>query len=71
MNLAHTVHSNIAVGCDIFLPYLKFDNCQPEIGSDVVSRMVEQDVGMDVFANFGDSGLKPSVRHFRPFFERR
>ena len=28
-----------------------FVNCQPEVVSDVISGMVDQDVGLDVFAN--------------------
>ena len=44
----------------IFYWYLNLDNCQPEVGSDVISGMADQDVGMGICANFGDSKLKPS-----------
>ena len=53
-----------------FQPFLNFDNCQPEVVSDVISGIADQDVGMYVWANLGNSGLKPRRRHFRPFFER-
>ena len=43
-----------------FRPFLNFDNCQPEDVSDVTSGTVNQDVGVDICANFGDSRLKPS-----------
>ena len=33
---------------------------QPEVVSGVISSIVDQDVGMDVCANFGDSSLKLS-----------
>ena len=45
-----------------------FDNCQPEEVSDVISGMVNQDIGMDVCANFGDSSLKPSKASFSALF---
>ena len=47
---------------------MNFDNCQPEATSDVIFGRVDQDVGMDVCANFGDSRLKPfsNVDNFRP-----
>ena len=47
------------------------DNFWPEVVSDVISGMVNQDVGMDVCANFGDSRLKPSEASFSAIFERR
>ena len=47
-----------------FRPFLNFDNCQPEAVSDVISGQVNQDVGMDIRANFGDSRLKPSEASF-------
>ena len=51
-----------------FRPFLSFDNCQPEIVSDVISVMVNQDVGMDACANFGDSMLKLSEASFSAIF---
>ena len=50
MILAQTVHEiyySEAVGCSIFDRFLNFDNCQPEVVSDVISGMVDQNVGMD------------------------
>ena len=41
-----------------FCTFLNFDNCQPEVVSDVISDMTDQDAGMDVCANFCDSRLK-------------
>ena len=32
--------------------FFKFDNCQPEVVSDVISGMPDHDVGIDVCANF-------------------
>ena len=40
--------------------FWNFDNCQPEVVSDVISCMVDEDIGMDVHANTFDSRLKPS-----------
>ena len=54
------IYSSEAVECGIFVRFLNFENCQPEVVHDVISGMADQDVGMDVCANFGDSGLKPS-----------
>ena len=51
-----------------FRPLLNFDNCQPEVVSDVIPGMVDQDVGMDVRANFGDSMLKSSEASFSAVF---
>ena len=52
--------------------FLNFDNCQPEVVSDVISGMADQDVGLEVCVNFGDSRLKPSEASFSAlFFERR
>ena len=50
--------------------FLNFDNCQPEVVSDVIHGMVNQDVGviMDVCANFGDYRLKPSEASFSADF---
>ena len=31
-----------------FRPFLNFDNSQPEVNSDVISGMVDQNVGMDM-----------------------
>ena len=36
-----------------YRPVLNFGNCHPEVVSDVVSGTVDQDVGVDVCANFG------------------
>ena len=52
------IYSSEAVRCDISDRFLNFDNCQPEVVSDVMSGMADQDVDMDVRANFGDSRLK-------------
>ena len=52
--------SNEAVRFCIFGRFFNFNNCQPEVVSDVISGMVDQDVCVDVCANFGDSRLKPS-----------
>ena len=52
----------------IFDRFLNFDNCQPEPVSDVISGTAEQEDGMDVYANFGDSKLKPSEMSFSAIF---
>ena len=44
--------------------YFNFDNSQPEIVSDVISGRADQDVSVDVCANFGVSRLKPSEVSF-------
>ena len=52
--LAQTVHemySSETVGFGIFGRYLNFDNCHPEVVSDVIYGRADQDVGMDVCAN--------------------
>ena len=36
-----------------FRLFLNFDNCQPEVVSDVVSGMTVQELSMDKYANFG------------------
>ena len=36
-----------------------------EVVSDIISGMADQDVGMDICANFGNSRLKLSKPHFR------
>ena len=45
---------------------LNFDYCQQEVVSDVISCMVNQDVGMDVCANFGEVEVVGGVI-FGPF----
>ena len=50
------------------LLFLSFDNCRPEVVSDVISGLADQDVGMDVCANFRDSKLKPSEASFSVLF---
>ena len=52
-----------------FRPFLNFDNCQPEVVSDVISGMADQDVGMDGCANFGDSRLQVSEASFSAPFQ--
>ena len=44
-----------AVGGGSFDRFVNFDNCQPEVASDVISGTAIQNVGMDILANFGDS----------------
>ena len=71
MILAQTVYelySSEAVGCGNFDRFLNFDNCQPEVSSDVKSGTVDQDVGVGVCANFGDPRLKPSEASFSALF---
>jgi len=51
-----------------FRQFFNFDNCRPEVVSDVISGTADQDVGMDVCANFGDSRLKPSEASFSASF---
>ena len=51
--LAQTVleiYSTEPVGCGIFNLFLNLNNCQPEAVRNVVSGMVDQDVGMDVMS---------------------
>ena len=55
VNLAQMVHEiNIseAVVSGIFDRFLNFDNCQPEVVSDVISGMVDQDVCVDCSYQF-------------------
>ena len=69
--LAQTVleiYSSEAIRCGIFHHFLNFDNCQPEVLRDVISGMADQDVGMDVCGNLGDSRLKPSEASFSAVF---
>ena len=54
-----------------FGPFWNFYNCQPEVVRHVIPGMAEQDVGMDVCCNVGDSTLKPSDASFSALFERR
>ena len=56
----HEICSSEAAGCGIFDRLLNFDNCPPEVVSDVISGILDHDVSVDVFANFCDSRLKPS-----------
>ena len=52
-----------------FIPFFfNFDNCQPEVVSDVISGIVDQDVSMYACANFGDSRLKPPEASFSALF---
>ena len=48
--------------------FLNFDNCQPEVVRDVISGAVDQDVGMNVCADFDDSRLKPVEVSFSALF---
>ena len=64
----HEIYNGEAVVCSIFYHFLNFDNCQPEVVSDVISGMVDHDVGMDVCANFGNSRLKLSEAPFSAIF---
>ena len=61
--------SSKAVGCGIFDLFLNFYRCQPEVVSNVISAMADQDVGKDVCANFGGSRLKPSEAPFSALFQ--
>ena len=47
---------------------LNLDNCQPEVVSEVISGMADQDVGMDLCTNLADSRLKPSDVSFPALF---
>ena len=58
MILAQTVlemNSSEVVGCDIFGRFLNFNNCRPEVLSDVISAAVVEPTGMKVLVQFGDS----------------
>ena len=48
--------------------FLNFDNCQPAVVSDVISGKADEDVGLDVCGNFGDSRLKSSDASFSAVF---
>ena len=63
--------SPVVVEGGIFDRFVNFDNYQAEVALDVISGLAIQYVGMDACVKFGDSKLKLSRRHFRPFFERR
>ena len=67
----HEIYSSEFVVCGIFDRFLNFDNCQPELVSDVISGTVDQDVGMDVCANLSDSRLKLSEASFSAVFRRK
>ena len=70
MILAQTVleiYSNEVGPMRHFRPFLSFHNYQPEVVSNVISGMVDQDVDVDVCANLGDSRLKPSEAAFSAF----
>ena len=60
----HEIYNSESVGYGIFARFLNFNNPQPEVVSDVISCMADHDVGVDVCANFGDSGFKPSEASF-------
>ena len=66
----HEIYSSETVGCDnkAIDRLGNFDNCQPETVSEVISSTVNQDVGMDVCAHFGDSRLKQSEASFPALF---
>ena len=51
----HDIYSSEAVGCSIFACYFNFDNCQPEVVSDVISGMVVEPTCVKVVVKFGDS----------------
>ena len=62
--LAQTVHEKQQRSRRIFNRFLYFDNCLPEIISDVISGIFDQNVGMVVCDNFGDSRLTPTEASF-------
>ena len=64
----HEIYSSESVICGSFDRFLNFDDCQMKVVSDVMSGTVDQDVGMDVCANFGESRLKPSEASFSAIF---
>ena len=72
MLLAQTVYeiySSEAVGFSIFTRFFSnFNNYQPEVVSDVISGTADQDVGMDICTNFGDSRLIPPEASFSALF---
>ena len=43
---------------------MMMNNYQPKVVSDGISGTADQDEGMDVCTNFGDSRLKPSEASF-------
>ena len=48
--------------------FFNFDNYQSEVVIDVISGTADQDVSLDVCANFGDSRLKPFEASFSALF---
>ena len=62
------IYSSKAAGFGICDRFLNFDNCQTAVVSDVISGTVDQYLGMDVFANFGDSRFKTSEPSFSAVF---
>ena len=60
----HEIYGSEAVRCGICDRFFNFDNYQPEVVSDVIFGVVDQDDGVDACANFGDSRLKPSYASF-------
>ena len=56
--------SREAVDAPFSAVFLHFGNYQPEVVSDVISGTIDQDVSVDVWANCGDSRLKPSEASF-------
>ena len=66
--MVQEIYSSVAVGCGIFDRFWNFDNCQTEAVSDVISSMINQNAGMNVCVNFGDSRLKQSEASFSALF---
>ena len=54
------IYSSEAVEFSIFDRLLNFDNCQPEVVSDVISGVVVDSTGVKVRVKFGDSRLNRS-----------
>ena len=48
--MVHEIYSSGAVGCGIFYCFFNFDNCQPEVVSDVISGVVADATGVKVLA---------------------
>ena len=51
----HEIYSGEAVVCGIFHRFLNFDNCQPEVVSNVISSVVLEPTGIKVRVKFDDS----------------
>ena len=51
----HEIYRGEAVVYGIFDRYLNFDNCQPELVSDVISGAVVDPTGVKIRVKFGDS----------------